>query len=357
MRDSLFLKDLVKAFRSGDLDILRTEFPLFNRDTWLEKNPGQLREYVDLRLQRAEIAAKLLDPLFCRPEIKIRDEDQEDRFKSSNLFCCVNYYLRKMRRIETAGRSNEIHDILRRFSLDYRKVTKEAHFPLAWIQLESNFPNGRALREIQTKIRDLELEKAKLESRLNSGTLEGAIESQTAANWDRKRKELFQRQSDAIDATIRESDNDFRLQESIKISEQFLTWAKFSRGKPGRHPKPFNVFVYHLIRLNTKRKFDKNRNYIYRKSGEFKLKTNWPLVLFLLLEIHVKTIQLPEIKRFIWQNNNESADQALLKLKKRLLGIYANFPPLQGWAFSRGREETGFRKIVNEEGQLRLIVL
>ena len=36
---------------------------------------------------------------------------------------------------------------------------------------------------------------------------------------------------------------------AIRQIAHILNWSKIARRKPGRHPKPFNVFVYHLINI------------------------------------------------------------------------------------------------------------
>ena len=145
---------------------------------------------------------------------------------------------------------------------------------------------------------------------------------------------------------------------AIKITGRFLETLRASRGKPGRHPKPFNVLVYHLINKCTYRRFDENQYYIYHKDGQHKLKKDWKLILFLILDIHCREIKLPEIEKFISRNKNKPAREALKILKEKLLNIYKNFPRLDGWAFEREIAETGYRKLtVNDDGTLKSIWL
>jgi hypothetical protein len=140
--------------------------------------------------------------------------------------------------------------------------------------------------------------------------------------------------------------------------KRFIEWLKPARGCRGVHPKPFNVFIYHLINRCTTWKRDKNRVDIFRRDGQHRLERDWDLILFLLLDIHVHQAKLPGLDKFIAKNARRPAAEALRILKKRLWDIYKNFPAKDGWPFERQITEIGFRKlIVDNNGKLRIIRL
>jgi hypothetical protein len=145
-----------------------------------------------------------------------------------------------------------------------------------------------------------------------------------------------------------------------KSVEEILAWLKSARGKPGRHPDPFNVLCYHIINKYTQRKIVPDREkggrrYLYKKDGQHKLGRNWQLILFFLLDIHLHSTPIPHLEKFVSKNKNKSAVDALRILKTGLWNSYKNFPPLEGWPFPRKRYETGFRKlIVKDDGRLKI---
>ena len=147
---------------------------------------------------------------------------------------------------------------------------------------------------------------------------------------------------------------------AIELIKRILDWLKISRGKPGRHPKPFNVFVYHLINKCTKYKIDHSRTpvYFFRKDGQRKLERNWKLILFLILDTHLNVHPLPELEEFIFIHKKTPAPEALKILKKKLWNTYKNFPPLEGWPVVRKSFETGFRKLIaKDDGRLEIVTL
>jgi hypothetical protein len=95
-----------------------------------------------------------------------------------------------------------------------------------------------------------------------------------------------------------------------------------------------------------------------RGERQYRLEKNWRLILFLILDIHLHMKELQKIKEFISQHRNRPADEALRNLKQKLLDIYKNFPPLDGWAFEYRIDETGFRKlIVKDDGEMKIVRL
>jgi hypothetical protein len=98
--------------------------------------------------------------------------------------------------------------------------------------------------------------------------------------------------------------------------------------------------------------------YILRKDGQHRLETNWRLLIFLLLEIHLHSVHVREVADFIRLYAKRPAETALRALTTDLRDRYKNFPPKQGWSFRRKADETGFRKIiVTDDGMLRIITL
>jgi len=199
------------------------------------------------------------------------------------------------------------------------------------------------LREEQSKIAQ------KMDDFIGTSTERFLIKS-----W-RERDNEMKKLEDRYDRLKKER---YTLDQIIETSERILNWLKTARGKPGRHPKPFNVLVYHLINKRTKRKVDENRNPVYHKDGQHKLERDWKLILFLILDIHLHRKELPELRKFISENKNKSAHKALRALKEKLWNTYKNFPPLEGWPFPRKAYETGFRKlIVADDGRLHIVSL
>ncbi|MBE3109986.1 MAG: hypothetical protein IMZ46_05640, partial [Acidobacteria bacterium] len=47
---------------------------------------------------------------------------------------------------------------------------------------------------------------------------------------------------------------------AIYFCDQLLWRLKFARGKRGRQPKPFNVLVYHLIKMSTRPKWAQDQS-------------------------------------------------------------------------------------------------
>jgi hypothetical protein len=167
--------------------------------------------------------------------------------------------------------------------------------------------------------------------------------------------------------------NDKMKNYAVRYCEDLLRWMKSGRGKSGRHPEPYNVLIYQLIRkLTTWKQNWKRRKagldfYVYHKkgkrTGQHRLETNWQLLLYLLLELHLHSKGLPGIKSFMGKYIKKPARMALQALKTDLKNRYKNFPPIHGWYGNRTFEgfpepETGFRKIIlDDNGGLRMVRL
>jgi hypothetical protein len=263
-----------------------------------------------------------------------------------------------MRRANSEGMPEKIRAILERFSSDFRRAAPGANFPFSWIFSADSTKKGyrlwQEIEELEEKITALE---KGMENTVRESTFDEALDNRQKRDWDQLQREKTDRESDVYMAEATAGDQK-RLEYLIKNTGYLFEYLKAARGKPGRHPKPFNVLVYHLIKLKTSWKRDLNRGPIYRKPGIHKLETNWRLICFMLLYIHLHIYQFPEIRKFISVHKKEPVAQALKEMRIWLLNIYKNFRPIDPHEFETYIEETGFKKlIVTDSGKLRIVSL
>lgn len=245
-------------------------------------------------------------------------------------------------------------------------------FPFSWMldsqelsEEEKNIRTKvRSLRQegIQKELKRLNEEMAENEQRRES-FIDDIIEQILTEKWRRIYNEIGKKKIKIDRLKKKGYILSQKLDMSIVLSERILSWLKIARGKPSSHPKPFNVFVYHVINKCTHWKINENRKHVFHKTGkrkgQHKLERDWKLILYLILDIHIHRKELPYLRKFISENKNKSAHEALKLLKEKLWwNIYKNFPQLDGWPFSRKIDETGFRKlIVNDDERFEIVWL
>jgi hypothetical protein len=102
-------------------------------------------------------------------------------------------------------------------------------------------------------------------------------------------------------------------------------WKNYLRNRPksGRPPKPFNAFLFHAVNAFTYRVFDAKGNYV-RKGEMYRVRKNWQLVFAALLWLHVNE-EIPEMRKFIREHENETADATLKKFAVWAKREYSHF--------------------------------
>ena len=353
--------------KKRDIPKCRSIFPI---ESW--KNLGQLK---------SNIYSELVDPLFLKKAINIKDEDNALEHKEDNLICCLESYSRNLEgALKDNVESINFNKILGDFQACYGEIILRANNKaktdplfLRIFELDAGDPH-KTISLLEKEKIQLEKIALSLKHKMNNMADPGS-----SGDLERTLGPLFEEWNKCVEkiGSIDSEIHKLRLNdyEKKKLKVDFiksrLAWLKEgARGKPGRHPKPFNVLTYHLINNNkcTRWKIDRHRQlrgddpYIYNKDGkhkgEHKLERDWRLIIYLLLDIHLFSAELPEIQRFIKKHGNKPANRALGALKNILWNSYKNFPPLEGWSFLRKTSETGFRKlIVNNDGRLQIVRL
>jgi hypothetical protein len=364
-RDSPQFSELLFWLKKKDIQELQRFFPLraWMRRTLVPNVDGMLREksvekrfywekikykkylsYIDLDVLRAKLKSELIDPLFLKPGLNIKDEDDAYRHRKDNLFSLTEILYRDLK-----DESKDLQKTIADYHRDVQKFLPGIGTPLRWVFGKTDSQKEHELRRNIEKLSE-EIEKiSKACRKLNDNILDRAFH-----DW---RVRLDRRDEDFLAKRYVELPEIKRMM-AINEVGGILAYLRAARGKPGRHPKPFNVFVYHLINKCTRRKWDKNRRYIFRRDGQHRLERDWNLILFLLLDVHVHQTELPELERFISKNARRPVLEVLQILKKRLWDIYKNFAPHEGWSFPRRLDETGFRKlVVGDDGRLQIIQL
>ena len=357
-RDSPPFCELLSWLKKGDVQSLGRVFPL--REWTRHRADGKItgkrlywdrikhRKYlshIDLDEFRVKLKTELVDPLFLKPGIKIKDEDKR---RKDNLFSLTEALYYNLRDEEKDLRKT-IEDYHQNFREFFPQIKSK---PFYWVLTKSDDRIERELRknldELGSRIEDI----WQLCRRLNDDLLE-----KTFQNW----RVFLNEQDEDFLARRHVEPPDMKRKMAVDEAQKILDYLRSARGKPGRHPKPFNVLVYHLINWCTTWKLDKNRQYVFRSDGQHRLERDWGLILFLLLDVHVNYCPLRELDKFITKNAKKPAPQALRSLKKKLWDIYKNFPPLHGWPMQKEgipSPETGFRKlIVTDDGNLRIVRL
>ena len=350
-RHSPLFSKLVLCLKKKNVQELGKIFPLKSIDTWVRVRHEKFYSTINLFKVKKEIYSNLVDPLFLKPSINIRDEDSPHRHRKDNLFCCIEGLIRELRKANKKGAHDEFEIILQQFEANFKKIAPGALCPFVWILKPSTDETPPKLRQRLDEL----IERQDGIDKARDSLIEGSLDEYLGKNWTRLQKEketvefeLYRKKRDVPDQ---------RITLMLDMAEGFLRWLKWGRGKPGRHPKPFNVFVYHLINRCTTWKLDKNRRDVMRHDGQHRLERDWDLILFLLLDVHTHRARLPELDRFISQNGKKMAHEALRILKKRLWDIYKNFPPKDGWSHERKILETGFRKLIVSDGKLKIVRL
>jgi hypothetical protein len=102
-------------------------------------------------------------------------------------------------------------------------------------------------------------------------------------------------------------------------------WKNYLRNRPksGRPPKSFNAFLFHAVNAFTYRVFDAKGNYV-RKGEMYRVRKNWQLVFAALLWLHVNE-EIPEMRKFIREHENEMADVTLKKFAVWAKREYSHF--------------------------------
>ena len=365
-------------------------------ETWIRTSHKKYYSLINLSKLRAEIQAELIDPLFMKAGVNIKDEDDIPKHRNDNLVCCDEYFLRELKRIKKKGSRDELFLILEEFRSCYKKIVsatnKKSHagLPFSWMFdcPRSNVP--------LLKLDELILQKEKIKAEFEK-SYDNFLDNPILYNpfdYGREKKKAVKRQeelwralsevSEKIDQIklekfAREFEVDRNINLAVQQIQRHLMSIKAARGKRGRRLDPFNVLIYHLINKCTRWKLDENRKYVYRKGfyklekcengqnrlvksdrggRQYRLEKNWKLILFLVLDIHFHIKKLQKIEEFISQHKNKPADEALRNLKQKLLDIYKNYPPLDGWPFPYKTDETGFRKlIIKDDGSLKIVRL
>jgi hypothetical protein len=265
----------------------------------------------------------------------------------------VEFYRKHLEKIPAA----DLKKTLRDFQRDLKNAAPGVKFPFSWIVNDQN-PVASELAELNERMAKFERGMPELASTLSVKELDTPI----------AQKEMMEAENrDLLWASdLAKALDERKRRYVLDRCAQLLATMKWAQGKPGRHPKEFNVLVYHIIKRCTHWKIDWKRRasgldpYKRRKDGQHRLETDWKLVMFLLLDLHVHQHKLPEVARFISRHKKEPASMALRKMQAWLLNIRKNFPPMHGLTMNTEgvpRPETGFRKlIVGDDGRLLHVV-
>ena len=114
-------------------------------------------------------------------------------------------------------------------------------------------------------------------------------------------------------------------QDTIGLIDYAERWKNYLRNRPksGRPPKPFNVLLFHVVNAFTFRVLDAKRNYI-EKGKMLRVRKNWQLVCAALFWLHANK-EIPEMKKFIHDHEDEEAGAALKKFVAWAKREYSHF--------------------------------
>jgi hypothetical protein len=303
---------------------------------------------------REEIRTELVEPLFDRPGLKVQYEANCWQHRKDNAYCCVEFHRKRIEKVP----ARDLKAALEEFRSDWKKALRGACFPFDWI-IDRRDPVAKEQAELDERLARFrkEIQRRKDEA-VSNRELNPIVEE-----WDAMEGWAEIQNKDLAWAhRLSEAGNEIKRQYILDMCKvPLLLMMEWARGKPGRHPKEFNVLVYHIIKKCTHWKFDKYHKYIMRKDGQHRLMTDWKFAMFLLLDAHVHVHEFPELTQFISRNRRTPATRALANMQIWLLNIRKNFPPLHGWPMNREGvplPETGFRKlIVKPDGGLKGIHL
>lgn len=367
---------MVNWVEKKDVRRLRVFFPLGTYRTWEREHlGGKLKDipyttrinftddgprviYRRSRLDelRDTVRKDLVEPLFMMPSLALRSESNPGRHRKSNAYCCMEFYRRQLAK----ARPSDLESILRAFREDFGSALPDARFPFSWM-IDHRDPAAKESDE-------LEKHRADFNRRVNQELQGSAVSLDELAERNEAAQSAFQRRAkDLVWVSDMALSRGLKRTYALHYCEWLLAVLRFSRGKPGRHPKEFNVLVYHIIKKCTHFKLSRKRQaagldaYIMRTDGQHRLETDWRLVIFLLLDLHLHAYGIPEVARFVASHRREPAPAAFKKMQAWLLNIRKNFSPFHGWPMNKEgypEPETGFRKVaVTAEGGLRSIRL
>ncbi len=328
---------------------LRAFFSLRDYSTWIRVKHKKYWSLINLGDLYAEISTNLLDPLYWKRGVAIQDQDNCREHRRDNLFCCVEYHRSRIRR----AAAKDFESAVKEFRADFQRAAPGAAFP-NWI-IDGSDPLAGEIARLEEKNREFQ-------ERIRQTVLDTPVKllngDEVYENLEAWEKCITDEKRDIMKASTKILSPNSRRKYALGFCDSLLSMMKFARGKRGRRHQPFNVLVYRLIMLQTRWRLDKNRNYVFRKDGQHRLETDWRLIIFLLLDIHLHQQTFPELEQFLAPLKKEPAEKGLKKMQTWLLNIYKNFPALDGCPFERKIPEAGFRKlIVSGDGRLKAIRL
>ncbi|MBD3203710.1 hypothetical protein GF327_05405 [Candidatus Woesearchaeota archaeon] len=346
---------------------------------WIRLKHGKFWSYLDIDKKREEIKTELIEPLFERDrEINIKFESAIERHKKDNLFCCMENARKKLDKIYKDGIFEKFIPTIEELKSNCDQIAPEAFNPFK-LFLDPGKENLKNPQWHKIKYKELKEERNKIADKLADlyDDHEQIKRQKRTSNANDNKianieknikilKEKYSQLSDQIDeqdincylSDITHSDIDeaAKVKLALKLVEINLNTLKFTRMKPGRSPKRFNVFVYHLINKFTKWKRDENRKYLFHSNGKHKLERDWDLIVFLLIDSY---IQFPryfaEMNAFFEKNKNKPAKDAIKVLKVKLRDIYRNFPDKKdGSEFSKYPLKAGYKKLTINNGKIEV---
>ena len=354
--DSPLFISALDRFEKGDLSAIDSSFRRVDKKNLIQERHGR-REYIPLNEFREKIHNALVVPLFIKPGINVRAPGPGGVNKKNNLYVITSNFHRDLINLRDDASDGSLHSVVSRFRREVREIVPGINPPFGFA-LEAENPETSS--ELKREMDDLN---SRIENLRNQVI---ADFGKTVELHFRDLQSRFQERDRVAGRQRRAAADDVKMGLLIEQMKGMLAYLKFARGKPGRHPKPYNVFVYHLINEFAKWKFDWKKRlagqkdcYLYRHDGQHKFEYNWPLILAMLFDVHFRSGKIPELSRFINRFRKRPSAVALQALKQDLWDRYKNFPPKQGWpGLSRGREETGFKKlIVDDAGALFVVSL
>ena len=89
---------LIFWIKRKNLEKLQKYFPLKDENTWIRVKHKKYYSKIDLSKMRGEIYSGLIDPLFIKKGINIRDESNSASHREDKLYCCFEVALRNQKR-------------------------------------------------------------------------------------------------------------------------------------------------------------------------------------------------------------------------------------------------------------------
>lgn len=357
---------------------------------WVRLKHRKFWSYLDIDKKREEIKTDLIEPLFqSGREINVKFESARERHKKDNLFCCMENTKKKLDEIYRSMKMEKLDEIyfqqfipaIEELKSNCDKVAPEAFNPFK-LFLDPGKENLKNPQWHKIKYKELEEKRDKISDKLAElydDYVQIQSQKEVPQDYDSKVKNIEEKiknlkseysqlsiQMDEQDnycylsqRTHSDIDEAAKVKLALKLVEIDLKTLKFTRMKPGRSPKCFNVFVYHLINKFTKRKRDKNRNYLFHSNGKYKLEKDWDLIVFMLIDSNLRFQKyFPEMQSFFEKNKNKPAKEAIKVLKVKLRDIYRNFPDKKdGSSFSKYSLKTGYKKLTAKDGKIEVVSL